>query len=732
MTQPVLAGPEGDQAADPAITTLLVKVASRCNLACDYCYMYEHADQSWRLQPRFMRPETVDTLVHRVGEYARGARPEHLTVILHGGEPLLAGHAHLVHLSGRLREAAGPDVPVHVGLQTNGVLLDDESVAALAAANIAISLSLDGPAETHDRHRPDGAGRGTHAQAVEALSRLRRVPEAFAGVLAVIDADSDPGKVLRWFADQDVPGLDLLLPDANHGRPPQGRASDPRRYERWLINAFDVWYDEFPQLPVRTFDALLAATCGLPSPTDAFGLGALTLLTIETDGTYHDLDVLKTTFEGRTRLGASLETTSIADVATSPILREHARLLTRSGLSNACLQCPEVDVCGGGAVAHRYRPDHAEPFVHPTVYCGEMLALIAHVRARLAQTLAEEGRTVATRRCAEVMDWNRVDAAATGLAELEPVIEAWRQESVSALLDGLNALSRADSTGAVVQALSRLRSAPPHGLAAVSTRASAQFWLRVDHESRVGTPLRSLDGTEVRPQSGDATTLAELLALEPRPRPALHRDDPLLRLPFGHPIEFLPSDDPKLPEHFEGLEAALRVVSDYQPALYAELVSLCSDVQLIRDVSAHPDKSVSFSDDSVPGAIYLAPPIRWDEETTYDTADSLIHEHRHQKLYLIGRAAEFLHTDFPLVASPWREEPRPPSGLLHALFVFTELVNFWRWAQVTGPLAVQNRARSLIEANTERLHAGFQIINVCALTPAGHHLVEVLHVRALR
>ena len=38
-----------------ATTTLrefIVKVHSRCDLSCDYCYMYEMADQSWRSRPR--------------------------------------------------------------------------------------------------------------------------------------------------------------------------------------------------------------------------------------------------------------------------------------------------------------------------------------------------------------------------------------------------------------------------------------------------------------------------------------------------------------------------------------------------------------------------------------------------------------------------------------------------------------------------------------------------------
>ena len=30
----------------------LIKLHSRCNLACDYCYVYTLADQTWRTKPR--------------------------------------------------------------------------------------------------------------------------------------------------------------------------------------------------------------------------------------------------------------------------------------------------------------------------------------------------------------------------------------------------------------------------------------------------------------------------------------------------------------------------------------------------------------------------------------------------------------------------------------------------------------------------------------------------------
>ena len=54
----------------------------------------------------------------------------------------------------------------------------------------------------------------------------------------------------------------------------------------------------------------------MPQPgfhgTDAFGLGDVSLLSIETDGTYHDLDVLKVVGDGATRLEGSVRGTPIS------------------------------------------------------------------------------------------------------------------------------------------------------------------------------------------------------------------------------------------------------------------------------------------------------------------------------------------------------------------------------------------------------------------------------------
>ena len=48
------------------------------------------------------------------------------------------------------------------------------------------------------------------------------------------------------------------------------------------------------------------------------------------------------------------------------------------------MTCPVSDICGGGAVPHRWSE---AGFDNPTVYCQEMTALIAHAQSRLSEAL---------------------------------------------------------------------------------------------------------------------------------------------------------------------------------------------------------------------------------------------------------------------------------------------------------------------------------------------------------
>ena len=110
------AAPMSDHAAVP-IDTVLLKTASRCNIACTYCYVYRLGDHGWRRQPPTMSQSTIDASVRRLDEL-RQAQDRDFAVVLHGGEPLLLSDTLLARLLTGLRTRLPAGCTLSV--QTNG------------------------------------------------------------------------------------------------------------------------------------------------------------------------------------------------------------------------------------------------------------------------------------------------------------------------------------------------------------------------------------------------------------------------------------------------------------------------------------------------------------------------------------------------------------------------------------------------------------------------------------
>lgn len=132
------------------IDTVLVKVASRCNINCTYCYVYNMGDSGWAEMPNHISQETTLAVAKSLDELTQiQTRP--FAVILHGGEPLLLGAKKLDRVLSELRSVV-PSA-CSFGLQTNGILITDEILDVCFKYKTTISVSIDGPKHVHDRAR---------------------------------------------------------------------------------------------------------------------------------------------------------------------------------------------------------------------------------------------------------------------------------------------------------------------------------------------------------------------------------------------------------------------------------------------------------------------------------------------------------------------------------------------------------------------------------------------------
>ncbi|MFJ2132469.1 radical SAM/SPASM protein FxsBH, inactivated beta-hydroxylase extension form [Streptomyces sp. NPDC087845] len=367
---------------------IVLKVHSRCDLACDHCYVYEHADQSWRTRPKAISDDVIFRTAQRLAEHARTHALPSVSVILHGGEPLLAGPARLRRVCEELTSAFEGIAELDLRIHTNGTQLSPRYLDLFDEFGVRVGISLDGDRAANDRHRRYADGRSSHPLVLKAVELLRqeRYRHLYLGLLCTVDIQNDPRAVLDALAELDPPLVDFLLPHATWDDPPPRPDGSPTAYADWLLAVFDHWQERGRPVPVRLFSSVLSTLSGGPSLTESLGLAPTDLVVVETDGQLEQVDSLKSAYEGAAATGFDVFTHAFDEVAAHPGVR--ARQLGLAGVSETCRRCPVVRSCGGGLYTHRYRstgPSGA--FDNPSVYCADLAALVRGIEARTAAAL---------------------------------------------------------------------------------------------------------------------------------------------------------------------------------------------------------------------------------------------------------------------------------------------------------------------------------------------------------
>ena len=365
------------------IDTVLVKAASRCNLDCSYCYVYNLGDDGWKDQPRRMSDGVMNSVIDQLGVLSRSQ--EHPTsVVLHGGEPLLLGLARTERLLAGLREGLRSDAGLHI--QTNGVLLTSEFIDLFDRFDVGISVSLDGPAEVHDRNRIDRRGDGSHERVVAGVARLVAHPASgrlFSGLLAVVDPTSDPVEVYEFLKATGAPSFDFLYRDGNHDALPPGKASvDSTEYGDWMLGLVNHYLSDRTPPRIRFIDDLARLVLGGHGIKEGLGVEEYGILVIDTDGRITRNDTLKSAYPGADRfdLERSILNRDLLHQLASPEVDDYFGL--QHPTSPICHSCTELGVCGGGMPTHRWSAERG--YANPTVFCKDQLLVIGELRRRLA------------------------------------------------------------------------------------------------------------------------------------------------------------------------------------------------------------------------------------------------------------------------------------------------------------------------------------------------------------
>lgn len=352
---------------------------SACNLDCTYCFYLEKQ----ALYPNSRQRMSDEVLEAYTRSYIQ-AHPANVPVMFawQGGEPTLLG-LDFYRRAMELQQQYGKGRQIQNSFQTNGVLLNDEWCQFLAQNRFLIGLSLDGPAEIHDRYRIGKDGKGTHAQVMRGLKLLQQHHVEY-NVLACVNRFSSqrPLDVYRFLRENKVEfvqfipiverppqGLYVQLGLTRSGPTPLRSAAGeatatpvnpeslvtdwsvlPEDYGKFLARIFTEWVTKnVGRMFVMNFEWALANYMDAPGAVCVHQPTCGSAAIIEHNGDIYSCDHY---VYPDYRLGNILER-SLAAMMQSPEQTQFGNAKQET-LPKQCRECKVLKACWGGCPKHRF------------------------------------------------------------------------------------------------------------------------------------------------------------------------------------------------------------------------------------------------------------------------------------------------------------------------------------------------------------------------------------------
>jgi uncharacterized protein len=387
MLREYLLSPKALRPGAPLITQVVLKVASRCNLNCSYCYVYNKVDATWERRPALMSDEVFEAALQRVRRQCESSGQDRLILSFHGGEPCLLGAARFDSFCERIREVLRGVVTVDLLIQTNATLIDEAWVEVLRKHRVDVGVSMDGPPSTHDAIRVDHHGHGSHARVVRGLSLLHEGGVPFA-ILCVIPLGADPIAVHRHFLSLGCAKVTYLLPHFTHDTiAPLREAHGATPCADFLIPVFDDWwFNGTMAVCIGDLRNVARVVMGGASTIETLGNTPPRYVFVESDGEIEGLDNLRVCEEGMAGTRLNVLDADFRDILDLEGMHRVA-IFQGMPLPEACRPCPEAETCAGGYLPHRHSA--ARGFDNPSVWCADLLKVFTHVRERLGVTVEE-------------------------------------------------------------------------------------------------------------------------------------------------------------------------------------------------------------------------------------------------------------------------------------------------------------------------------------------------------
>lgn len=221
--------------------------------------MFNKGNEDYLTHPAYIPESVIDDIVKFLVDGIHTLAIKRVSLIFHGGEPLMLKKGRFVSMCEKIATALMPITKLSMSVQTNAMLVDDDWIAIFERFQIKVGVSLDGPEDYHDLARVDHQNRGTHAGTLAGVLRLQAAHQQkrinAPGAICVINPAFDARRIYRHFVDDlGLHFLSFNLPMEHHDSFSQ---LDIDRTTAFVEDLFQEWVaDDNPNIKIRMFDGM--------------------------------------------------------------------------------------------------------------------------------------------------------------------------------------------------------------------------------------------------------------------------------------------------------------------------------------------------------------------------------------------------------------------------------------------------------------------------------------------
>jgi uncharacterized protein len=357
------------------VHSIIVKVATKCNMKCSYCYVSRN--ETVYKEKEIMSERILILLIEKVAEYCNKRGLSDFSFCWHGGEPLLAGYRFFEKVI-ELQKKNMAGIHIDNYIQTNGLLIDKNWIDIFKQYNYYTAISMDGTKDINDLRRKKANGQGTHDELIKKIEEMKKNDYPLK-ILSVVTPEAIPfGKeIYKYYRSLGCDWMDFLYPICNWIDNTFENKVEPKDLGTFLCTVFTEWLNEDnPNVYIRTFhDWCLLLMQGQPITCHSRNDCAF-VITINTDGKLYICDDLLAYSDSYLGDIYSDELSSIENSKKLLFLSNKNNLL-----GEKCKKCYFFNICNGGCTL--FRAKNKDDFTEKNYFCETQKMVIGHIRSTI-------------------------------------------------------------------------------------------------------------------------------------------------------------------------------------------------------------------------------------------------------------------------------------------------------------------------------------------------------------